>query len=129
MAGQPAAGQGRRRLRAAAIAPTLDLSRSALFVSRRARIVGCERSPSFPRAGPTSGPDSEASLEQVPKDLVTGATVMTMLDMRGGAFNDAVRKGLIKPESAVPGKGRSTAVRLYRLAEVERFRRARAAKT
>ena len=29
-------------------------------------------------------------------DLVTGATVMAMLDMRGGSFNNAVRRGLIR---------------------------------
>lgn len=65
-------------------------------------------------------------MQKVPRDLVTGATVMTMLDMRGGEFNDAFRKGLIKPEIEIPGKHRSTTVRLYRLTEVERFRRVRA---
>lgn len=63
----------------------------------------------------------------MPKNLMTGVAAMTLLDMRGGAFNDAVRKGLIKPELESPTKARRpTPVRLYRLAEVERFRRVRA---
>jgi hypothetical protein len=63
----------------------------------------------------------------VPKNLMTGVAAMTLLDMRGGAFNDAFRKGLIKPELESPTKSRRPIpVRLYSLAEVERFRRVRA---